>query len=138
MKSLVGAYAQGAGPRVGTEDVRPPAHHDARGPAGFHLAFGVTLAGFVLGSNAVALAGLLRLRHRPWPLTGACAAIGTGTAIIAGPVPGAVPAPVVPLVTTLALPAAAAASTTALLGPYLGPVGLPATPPVAPPSGRTC
>ncbi|MEV7811291.1 hypothetical protein AB0P05_11195 [Streptomyces flaveolus] len=125
VKSLVGAYAQGAGMRVATEDVRPLAHFDARGLAGFYVAFGVTLAGFVLGSNAVGLAGLLHLRHRFWLLTGASAAIGTVAAIIAGPVLGAVPAPVVPLTATLALLAAAAAFTTKLLGTYLGPVGLP-------------
>ncbi|MET8767212.1 hypothetical protein [Streptomyces sp. NPDC004658] len=125
VKSLVGAYAQGAGLRLATEDVRPLAHYDARGLAGFYLAFGVTLAGFVLGSNAVGLTGLLRLRHRFWLLTGASAAIGTVAAIIAGPVLGAVPAPVVPLIATLALLAAAAAFTTKLLGTYLGPVGLP-------------
>ncbi|MEW2514644.1 hypothetical protein [Streptomyces sp. NPDC046870] len=127
VKSLVGAYAQGAGMRVSTEDVRPLARYDARGLAGFYLAFGVTLAGFVLGSNAVGLAGLLRLRHRFWLLAGASAAIGAVAAIIAGPVLGAVPAPVVPLIATLALLAAAAAFTTKLLGTYLGPIGLPVT-----------
>ncbi|MEV8100408.1 hypothetical protein [Kitasatospora sp. NPDC085879] len=122
---LVNAYAQGAGDRVSTVDVVPLAHFDARGVAGFYMAFGVTLAGFVLGSNALGLTALLRLRHRFWLLLGTSAAIGTVGAVIAGPVLGAVPAPVLPLVFTLSLLAAAAAFTTKLLGTYLGPVGIP-------------
>jgi hypothetical protein len=125
VKNLVGAYATGAGEHVTTADVVPLTHFDARGLAGFYMAFGVTLAGFVLGSNTLGLTGLLRLRHRFWLLAGASAAIGTVAAIIAGPVLGAVPAPVVPLVFTLTLLAAAAAFTTKLLGTYLGPVGIP-------------
>ncbi|MER5908363.1 hypothetical protein ABT150_51730 [Streptomyces mirabilis] len=125
VKTLVGAYAHGAGKHVTTEDVVPLAHFDTRGLAGFYMAFGVTLAGFVLGSNALGLAGLLHLRHRFWLLTGASVAIGTLAAIIAGPTLGAVPAPVAPLVLTLTLLAAAAAFTTKLLGTYLGPVGVP-------------
>lgn len=97
----------------------------ARGLAGFYVAFGVTLAGFVLASNVLGLAKLLHLRHRFWLLGGASAAIGTLAAIIAGPLLGAVPAPVIFLALTLTLLAAAAAFTTKLLGAYLGPVGLP-------------
>jgi hypothetical protein len=125
VKNLVGAYANGAGKHVTTEDVVPLTHFDARGLAGFYVAFGVTLAGFVLASNVLGLAGLLRLRHRFWLLAGASVAIGTVAAIIAGPMLGAVPAPVIPLVFTLTLLAAAAAFTTKLLGTYLGPVGVP-------------
>ncbi|MFF4689881.1 hypothetical protein [Streptomyces sp. NPDC001307] len=125
VKTLVSAYAHGAGKHITTEDVLPLARFDARGLAGFYMAFGVTLAGFVLGSNAVGLAGLMRLRHRFWLLSGASVAIGTLAAIIAGPVLGAVPAPVVPLILTLTLLAAAASFSTKLLATYLGPVGLP-------------
>lgn len=125
VKNLVGAYASGAGTHVTVEDVVPLSHFDARGLAGFYMAFGVTLAGFVLGSNALGLAGLMRLRHRFWLLSGASLAIGTLAAIIAGPILEAVPAPVLPLVLTLALLAAAAALTTKLLGTYFGPVGVP-------------
>ncbi|MFI6359789.1 hypothetical protein ACIBJF_46145 [Streptomyces sp. NPDC050743] len=125
VKSLIGAYAHGAGKHITTEDVLPLARFDARGLAGFYMAFGVTLAGFVLGSNAVALAGLMHLRHRFWLLSGASVAIGTLAAIIAGPVLGAVPAPVVPLILTLTLLAAAASFSTKLLGTYLGPLGVP-------------
>jgi hypothetical protein len=125
VKNLVGAYANGAGKHVTLEDVVPLNHFDARGLAGFYMAFGVTLAGFVLASNALGLAGLLRLRHRFWLLSGTSVAIGTVAAIIAGPILGAVPAPVIPLVLTLTLLAAAAAFTTKLLGTYLGPVGVP-------------
>ncbi len=125
VQNLVGAYASGTGMNVTTEDVVPLSRFDARGLAGFYMAFGVTLAGFVLASNALGLAGLLRLRHRFWLLAGASVAIGAVAAIIAGPVLGAVPAPVVPLAFTLTLLAAAAAFTTKLLGTYLGPVGLP-------------
>ncbi|MFI6013240.1 hypothetical protein ACIBAG_31240 [Streptomyces sp. NPDC051243] len=125
VKTLVSAYANDADLHVTTEDVVPLTRFDARGLAGFYIAFGVSLAGFVLASNALGLAGLLRLRHRFWLLGGASAAIGTVAAVIAGPVLGAVPAPVIPLALTLTLLAGAAAFTTKLLGTYLGPVGLP-------------
>jgi hypothetical protein len=125
VNNLVGAYAHGAGMHVTTEDVVPLTHFDARGLAGFYMAFGVTLAGFVLGSNALGLAGVLHLRHRFRLLAGASVAIGTVATIIAGPILGAVPAPIVPLVLTLTLLAAAAAFTTKLLGTYLGPIGVP-------------
>jgi hypothetical protein len=124
---LVDAYARGAGAHVTTADVVPLAKHDARGLAGFYVAFGVSLAGFVLGSNVLGLAGIMRLRHRFFLLIGASVAIGTVGAIVVGPVLGAVPAPVVPLVFVLALLAAATAFTTKLLGVYLGPIGLPIT-----------
>ncbi|MEU8844097.1 hypothetical protein AB0D97_34130 [Streptomyces roseus] len=126
VKSLVGAYAEGAGRQVTTRDVVPLTRYDARGLAGFYLAFGVTLAGFVLAQNALGLAGLLRLRHRFWLLAAVSAAVGSVAAVLAGPVLGAVPAPVVPLAFTLTLLAAAAAFATKLLGTYLGPVGVPA------------
>jgi hypothetical protein len=125
VKTLVGAYATGAGEQVTTEDVVPLSHFDARGLAGFSMAFGMSLAGFVLAGNALGLAGLLHLRHRFWLLTGASVAIGSVAAIIAGPALGAVPAPVVPLVGVLTLLAAAVAFATKLLGTYLGPVGVP-------------
>ncbi|MFK4148452.1 hypothetical protein [Streptomyces sp. NPDC004065] len=125
VKALVGAYAHGAGRHLTTEDVVPLTRFDARGLAGFYMAFGVTLAGFVLGSNALGLAGVLNLRHRFRLLAGASLAIGTVAAVIAGPVLAAVPAPVLPLILTLTLLAAAAAFTTKLLGTYLGPVGVP-------------
>ncbi|MFD7441704.1 hypothetical protein [Streptomyces sp. NPDC059909] len=125
VNNLVSAYAHGAGKHVTTEDVVPLARFDARGLAGFYMAFGVTLAGFVLGSNALGLAGVLHLRHRFRLLAGASVAIGTVAAIIAGPVLEAVPAPLAPLILTLTLLAAAAAFTTKLLGTYIGPVGVP-------------
>ncbi|MCX5097458.1 hypothetical protein OOK36_54335 [Streptomyces sp. NBC_00365] len=125
VKNLVSVYANGAGMHVTTKDVVPLARFDARGLAGFYVAFGVTLAGFVLASNVLGLAKLLHLRHRFWLLGGASAAIGTLAAIIAGPLLGAVPASVIFLALTLTLLAAAAAFTTKLLGAYLGPVGLP-------------
>ncbi|MFF4653376.1 hypothetical protein [Streptomyces sp. NPDC001380] len=125
VKTLVGAYAHGAGRGVTTEDVVPLARYDARGLAGFYMAFGVTLAGFVLGSNALGLANLLHLRHRFRLLAGTSVAVGAVAAVIAGPVLKAVPAPVVPLILTLTLLAAAAAFATKLLGTYLGPLGIP-------------
>jgi hypothetical protein len=125
VKTLVGAYAHGAHKHVTVEDTVPLSHFDARGLAGFYMAFGVTLAGFVLGSNVLGLAGLLHLRHRFRVLGGASVAIGALAAIIAGPVMGSVPAPVAPLIVTLAFLAAAASFTTKLLGTYFGPLGIP-------------
>ncbi|MFF1570356.1 hypothetical protein ACFVY1_44565 [Streptomyces sp. NPDC058293] len=125
VKSLIGAYAHGSSQRLTTVDVVPFARFDSRGLAGFYMAFGVTLAGFVLAQNALGLANHLRLRHRFWLLSGASVAIGIVATVIAGPILGAVPAPVIPLAFGLTLLAAAAAFTTKLLGTYLGPVGVP-------------
>ncbi|MEV7690368.1 hypothetical protein [Streptomyces bungoensis] len=127
VRALVGAYARGAGAHVTTADVVPLVTHDARGLAGFYLSFGVSLAGFVLGSNVLGLAGVMRLRHRFLLLIGTSAAIGAVGALVVGPVLGAVPAPLVPLIFVLALLAVATAFTTKLLGALLGPIGLPVT-----------
>ncbi|WP_327111281.1 hypothetical protein OG206_01385 [Streptomyces sp. NBC_01341] len=127
VSSLVEAYAHGAGEELRTEDVVPLARFDTRGLAGFYVAFGVSLAGFVLGSNTLGLSAVMRLRHRLWLLGGTSLAIGIVAAILVGPVLHAVPAPVAPLMATLGLLAAAAAFTTTFLGSYLGPVGLPIT-----------
>ncbi|WP_327365482.1 hypothetical protein [Streptomyces sp. NBC_01217] len=125
VKNLITAYAGGSGKHVTTADVVPLAHFDGRGLAGFYMAFGVTLAGFVLGQNTLGLGHLLHLRHRFRLIAGVSAATGLLATVIAGPVLGAVPAPIVPLAFTLTLLAAAAAFTTKLLGTYLGPVGVP-------------
>ncbi|MFD8192529.1 hypothetical protein [Streptomyces wuyuanensis] len=125
VKDLVSAYAGGAGLQLTTDDIVPLVRYDARGLAGFYIAFGVSLAGFVLAQNALGLAKLLHLRHRFWLITGTSAAIGVVAATIAGPVLHAVPAPFVPLAFTLTLLSAAAAFATKLLGTYLGPVGIP-------------
>ncbi|MFD4721381.1 hypothetical protein ACFWOY_26135 [Streptomyces sp. NPDC058423] len=125
VKNLVNAYAAGADRQVTMEDVVPLVRFDARGLAGFYIAFGVTLAGFVLAQNALGLTKLLHLRHRFWLIAGTSAAIGLVATAIAGPVLHAVPAPFVPLAFTLTLLSAAAAFATKLLGTYLGPVGIP-------------
>ncbi|MGW1587997.1 hypothetical protein [Streptomyces sp. NPDC002386] len=127
VSTLVGAYARGAGAHVTTADVVPLAKHDARGLAGFYLAFGVSLAGFVLGSNVLGLTGVMRLRHRFVLLIGTSAAIGAVGALVVGPALGATPAPLAPLIFVLALLAAATAFTTTLMGAVLGPIGLPVT-----------
>ncbi|MFJ8029710.1 hypothetical protein [Streptomyces sp. NPDC096032] len=125
VKSLISAYAHRSGQRVTTVDVVPFVRFDSRGLAGFYLAFGVTLAGFVLAQNVLGLANRLHLHHRFWLLSGASVAIGIVATVIAGPILGAVPAPVMPLAFALTLLAGAAAFTTKLLGTYLGPVGVP-------------
>ncbi|WP_254550740.1 hypothetical protein [Catellatospora tritici] len=126
VQRLVTAYAQGADrPLTVTDDV-PLTRYDTNGLAGFYVAFGVSLAGFVLAQNALGLSRLLPLRHRFTLLAGFAAAAGTVAAVLAGPVLGAVPAPLLPLAATLSLLAAAAAFTTKLLGTYFGPVGIPA------------
>jgi hypothetical protein len=127
VSALVDAYARGAGAHVTTADVVPLAKNDARGLVGFYLSFGVSLAGFVLGSNVLGLAGVMRLRHRFFLLIGTSVAIGAVGALVVGPVLGAAPAPLVPLILVLALLAVATAFTTKLLGALLGPVGLPVT-----------
>ncbi|GIG00066.1 hypothetical protein [Catellatospora citrea] len=125
VQRLVNAYATGAERDLTVVDAVPLTHYDANGLAGFYVAFGVSLAGFVLAQNALGLAGRLRLRQRFALLAGFAAAAGLVAAVLAGPVLGAVPAPVLPLALTLGLLTAAAAFTTKLLGTYLGPIGIP-------------
>jgi hypothetical protein len=122
---LVTAYAHGADQHVTVSDVVPLDRYDARGLAGFYVAFGVTLSGFVLAQNVMGLSNLLHLRHRFTLITGFSAASGLVAATIAGPVLGSVPAPFLPLAFVLALLAAAAAFTTKTLATYLGPLGVP-------------
>ncbi|WP_392966244.1 hypothetical protein [Streptomyces sp. LN245] len=122
---LVAAYANQAGRHLETADIVPLARFDSRGLSGFYVAFGVTLAGFVLAQNILGLGRVLALRHRFLLIWGFSAACGTIAATIAGPVLGAVPAPFLPLAGALALLAAAAAFTTKLLGTWLGPLGIP-------------
>ena len=124
-ENLVSAYAHGAGMTVTVHDNVPLARYDSRGLAGFYVAFGVTLAGFVLAQNILALARSLHLRHRFTVMAGFSAVAGIVGATLAGPVLGAVPAPFIPLAATLALLAGAAAFTTKLLGTFFGSVGIP-------------
>ncbi|MGW1541942.1 hypothetical protein ACWCPM_17210 [Streptomyces sp. NPDC002309] len=125
VKSLISAYAHGAGRTVSVKDVVPLTHYDSRGFAAFYVAFGVTLSGFALAQSILGLSQLLRLRHRFTVMAGFAALAGVVAATLAGPVLGAVPAPFPLLAATLALLAAAAAFTTKLLGTYFGPVGIP-------------
>nr|WP_168514725.1 hypothetical protein [Streptomyces sp. S1D4-11]QIZ00280.1 hypothetical protein HEP87_48760 [Streptomyces sp. S1D4-11] len=122
---LAAAHAHQAGQRLETADIVPLAKFDSRGLCGFYVAFGVTLAGFVLAQNTLGLGHVLALRHRFRLIWGFSAACGTIAAALAGPVLGALPAPFLPLAGSLALLAAAAAFTTKLLGTWLGPVGIP-------------
>lgn len=125
VKSLMSAYAHGAGRTVTVKDVVPLTHYDSRGFAAFYVAFGVTLSGFALAQSILGLSQLLRLRHRFSVMAGFAAIAGVVAATLAGPVLGAVPASFPLLAVTLALLAAAAAFTTKLLGTYFGPVGIP-------------
>ncbi|MDH6465664.1 hypothetical protein M2302_005866 [Micromonospora sp. A200] len=122
---LAATYANQAGQHLQTADIVPLAKFDSRGLCGFYVAFGVTLAGFVIAQNTLGLGHVLALRHRFRLIWGFSAACGTLAAAIAGPILGALPAPFVPLAGTLALLAAAAAFTTKLLGTWLGPIGVP-------------
>ncbi|MGX5185459.1 hypothetical protein ACWKT5_22215 [Streptomyces avermitilis] len=122
---LAATYANQAGQHLETADIVPLAEFDSHGLCGFYVAFGVTLAGFVLAQNTLGLGHVLALRHRFRLIWGFSAVCGTIAAAIAGPVLGAIPAPFLPLAGTLALLAAAAAFATKLLGTWLGPVGVP-------------
>jgi hypothetical protein len=124
-ESLVNAYAHGADKTVTVHDTVPLAHYDSRGLAGFYVAFGVTLSGFVLAQNILALSKSLHLRHRFTVMATFAAIAGIIGATLASPALGAVPAPFIPLAATLALLAAAAAFTTKLLGTFFGSVGVP-------------
>ncbi|MFD9655788.1 hypothetical protein ACWCQW_53190 [Streptomyces mirabilis] len=123
---MVSAYAAGAGRTVAVVDAVPLARYDSHGLAGFYVAFGVTLSGFVLAQNTLGLARLLHLRHRFVLMAGVSLTTGVLAAVLAGPVLGAVPAPFLLLALTLTLLGAAAAFATKLLGTWFGPVGVPA------------
>ncbi|SEN77751.1 hypothetical protein SAMN05216267_10108 [Actinacidiphila rubida] len=125
VENVVSAYAHGAGTTVSVHDDVPLTRYDSRGLAGFYVAFGVTLSGFVLAQNVLGLSRLLHLKHRFTLMTVFAAIAGTVGATLAGPVLGAVPAPFLPLAATLALLSAAAAFTTKLLGTFFGSVGIP-------------
>ncbi|MFD0598304.1 hypothetical protein ACFQZ4_43505 [Catellatospora coxensis] len=90
---LVDAYAAGAGRDLTVIDQVPLARYDTNGLAGFYVAFGVSLAGFVLAQNALGLSRQLGLWQRFALLGGFSAAAGTVAAVLAGPVLDAVPAP---------------------------------------------
>ncbi len=122
---LVATYANQAGQHLQTADIVPLAKFDSRGLCGFYLAFGVTLAGFVIAQNTLGLGQVLTLRQRLLLIRGFSAVCGAVAAAIAGPVLGALPAPLVPLAGTLALLTAAAAFATMLLGTWLGVLGVP-------------
>jgi hypothetical protein len=122
---LAATYANQAGQHLQTADIVPLAKFDSRGLCGFYVAFGVTLAGFVIAQNTLGLGQVLSLRQRLLLIWGFSAACGTVAAAIAGPVLGALPAPFLPLAGTLALLTAAAAFTTMLLGTWLGVLGVP-------------
>ncbi|GAA1908478.1 hypothetical protein [Streptantibioticus ferralitis] len=125
VENLVSAYAHGAGETVTVHDGVPLARYDSRGLAGFYVAFGVTLSGFVLAQNILGLSRLLHLRHRFTVMAGFAVVAGSIAAALAGPVLGAVPAPFIPLTVALALLTAAAAFTTKLLGTLFSSVGIP-------------
>lgn len=122
---LAATYANQAGQHLETADIVPLAKYDSRGLCGFYVAFGVTLAGFVLAQATLGLSHVLPLRYRFRLIWGFSAACGTIAAAIAGPILGALPAPFLPLAGTLALLTAAAAFATKLLGTWLGPIGVP-------------
>ncbi|MEU9318297.1 hypothetical protein [Streptomyces sp. NPDC048295] len=125
VENLVSAYAHGADKTVTLTDGVPLSHYDSRGLAGFYVAFGVTMSGFVLAQNILGLSKGLHLRHRFTLMAGVSVIAGLIGATLAGPILGAVPAPFIPLAATLALLAAAAAFTTKLLGTFFGSVGVP-------------
>ncbi|MFD0582305.1 hypothetical protein [Dactylosporangium darangshiense] len=122
---LAATYANRSGQHLQTADIVPLARFDSRGLCGFYVAFGVTLAGFVIAQNTLGLGRVLPLRHRFRLIWGFAAACGAVAAAITGPVLGALPAPFLPLAGALALLAASAAFTTMLLGTWLGPLGIP-------------
>lgn len=96
VENLLTAYAHRAGQGLSITDDVPLVAYDSRGLAGFYLAFGVTLAGFVLAQNTLALSARMRLRHRLTLIVACSAAVGLVGAILAGPMLGAVPAPFAP------------------------------------------
>jgi len=125
LENLVSAYAHGADKTMTVTDGVPLSHYDSRGLAGFYVAFGVTLSGFVLAQNILGLSKSLHLRHRFTVMAAFSAVAGLIGATLAGPILGAVPAPFIPLAATLAMLAGAAAFTTKLLGTFFGSVGIP-------------
>ncbi|WP_157773111.1 hypothetical protein [Rhodococcoides fascians] len=125
VEQLVGVYGRATGMQVVTEDVIPLVRYDSRGIAGFYVAFGVTLASFVLAQMLILTAARLHLHHRLLTVTAFAALVGVMAAVLAGPVLGAIPGHSVSLAITLALLSAATALATTALGAWFGAVGVP-------------
>ncbi|WP_235579048.1 hypothetical protein [Rhodococcus sp. Leaf225] len=125
VERLVGVYARSTGAQVVTEDVVPLVRYDSRGTAGFYVAFGVSLASFVLAQMLMMVSAHLHLRHRLATVTVFAALVGVLAAVLAGPVLGALPGHGVSLAITLALLSAATALATKALGAWFGAVGVP-------------
>ena len=125
VEKLVGVYARATGAQVVVDDVIPLVRHDSRGTAGFYVAFGVTLASFVLAQMLMMSAALLHLRHRLLTITVFSGLVGVLASVLAGPVLGALPGHFVSLAVTLALLSAATALATKALAAWFGPIGVP-------------
>ncbi|MGU3438413.1 hypothetical protein ACNHUS_36060 [Actinomycetes bacterium M1A6_2h] len=125
VEQLVGVYGRATGMQVVTNDVVPAVRHDSRGVVGFSVAFGVTLASFVLAQMLIMTAAQLHLRHRIATVIGFAALVGVIDAVLAGPILGAIPGHTVALSITLELLSAATALATKALGAWFGAVGIP-------------
>ncbi|MGU3292693.1 hypothetical protein [Williamsia sp. M5A3_1d] len=125
VQRLVGVYARATGEQVVVDDVNPLVRYDSRGTAGFYVAFGVTLASFVLAQMLMMAAAQMHLRHRLLTITVFSGVVGVLASVLAGPVFGALPGHFVSLAVTLALLSAATALATKALAAWFGPVGVP-------------
>ncbi|MCG7631430.1 MULTISPECIES: ABC transporter permease [Gordonia] len=125
LERMIRGYARSTGTQVAVEDRVPLVRYDSRGTVGFYVAFGVTLASFVLAQMLMAMTAQLHLRHRLIAVIGFAALVGVLASVLAGPVMGALPGDFTGMAVTLALLSAATALATKALGAWLGAVGIP-------------
>lgn len=125
LETLVGIYGRSTGSEVIITDVNPLVRYDSRGTVGFHVAFGVSLASFILAQMLTMSAAFVRSRHHLIATAVFAALVGVMASLLAGPLLGALPGNIVSLAVTLAMLSAATALATMALGAWFGAVGFP-------------
>ncbi|MCQ4128290.1 hypothetical protein NOU13_27685 [Rhodococcus erythropolis] len=125
LEKLIGVYGRSSGSEVITTDVNPLTRYDSRGVVGFYVAFGVSLASFILAQMLPTSTAFVHSRHRLVATVVFAAAVGLMASLLAGPILGALPGSVVSLSITLALLSAATALATMALGAVFGAMGVP-------------
>jgi hypothetical protein len=125
VESLIRVYGRSTGSEVSIKDVNPLVRFDNRGTVGFYVAFGVSLASFILAQMMMTSTAFVRSRHHLTATALFAALVGLMASFLAGPILGALPGSVISLSFTLALLSAATALATIALGAWFGAVGVP-------------
>ncbi|MGA9870418.1 MAG: hypothetical protein WBQ44_04640 [Rhodococcus sp. (in: high G+C Gram-positive bacteria)] len=125
LENLVGVYGRSSGSEVTTTDIKPLIRYDSRGVVGFYVAFGVSLASFILAQTLPTSTSVVHMRHRLIATVVFAAVVGSMASLIAGPILGALPGSIASLSITLALLSAATALATMASSAVFGAMGVP-------------